>query len=78
VGPYPPKESSRKHYFNASLEPGSDTRVPLVPLVFPKAAFAAADAAQTGNHIYTDDVFSVLIAELTLYTEPKRRAVLDR
>jgi hypothetical protein len=54
----------------------SDTRVPLVSLVLPKAALTAADAAETGDHIYADNVFGLLIAQLTLHAKPKRRAVL--
>src|SRR5687768_3500729 len=55
----------------------SNTAIPVVTVVLPIAALAAADRAETVDQLDPVQIFRHLVAELSLDTNPQRRAVLD-
>src|SRR5438309_5054346 len=60
------------------LTVSSNSRVPFVALVFPIPSFAAGDGLEALDELDPHDVFSVLVAELSLDPQTDRRAVRHR
>src|SRR2546422_56585 len=60
------------------LTVSSNSRVPFVALVFPIPSFAAGDGLEALDEPDPHDVFSVLVAELSLDPQTDRRAVRHR
>jgi len=56
----------------------SDSRVPLVALIFPVAALTPGDLSGGSNVFDALNVLGHFVAQLSLYPQSKRRAVLDR
>jgi hypothetical protein len=68
----PPLEVTR-HQTHAlpPLNPG----IPLIPAIFPEAAFTALNTSVAIDGVNAHDVFGHLVAELTLHPQPQRRTM---